>query len=95
MNGHSIEKCFKNSRNRIPEFFMCQLCNKQGHTAPQFFGNQECQLCKKKGHTAKDCFLNRTVVRITCQLCSKHKQEEQEEEEDVVNKDTGQINALY
>ena len=70
MNGHSIEKFFKN-KNRTPEQDVCQLCNKQGHTATQCFGNQECQLCKKKGHTAKDCFLNRTVVRVTCQLCNK------------------------
>ena len=76
MNGHSIEKCFKNSRNKIPEKVMCQLCNKQRHTAPQCFGNQECQLCKKKGHTAKDCFLNRPVVRITCQLHNKNKDRE-------------------
>ena len=74
INGHSIEKCFKSSRNRIPEQVWCQLCNKQGHMAPQCFSNQECQLCRKRGHTAKDCFLNRTVVRITCQLYSKQGQ---------------------
>ena len=74
MTGHTSEKCFKAQKNlkyEPPNKIKCQLCNKQGYTDTQFFGNQECQICKKQGHTAKDCFLNKSSTRITCQLCKK------------------------
>ncbi|XP_050156538.1 uncharacterized protein LOC126630449 [Malus sylvestris] len=58
-NGYSGQKS-----GIIPE---CQICNKRGHTAPNYYYRNEqqpvqphsipkCQICGKRGHVALNCF---------------------------------------
>ena len=51
---------------------LCQICNKNNHTAKDCFKIKPCELCKQVEHSAKYCKQNRThEVNIICQLCNK------------------------